>query len=44
MNIPPSDLFATLAHDTHPRCLMLLMSHDKLGIRELTHAIGVNNK
>ena len=40
MNIPATDLFAGLSHETRLRCLMLLMRHDELCVCELTHAIG----
>lgn len=40
MPISATDLFSALAHDTRLRCLMLLLRHRELCVRELTEAIG----
>jgi len=42
MNIAPASLFASLAHDTRLRSLLLLLAYDELCVCELTHAIGAS--
>jgi ArsR family transcriptional regulator len=40
MTFQPTDLFASLAHETRVRCVVLLMRHPELCVCELMHAIG----
>ena len=40
MNILPSVLYSSIAHEIRLRCLLLLLQHDELCVCELTHAIG----
>jgi ArsR family transcriptional regulator len=41
MRSPAPELFATLAHATRLRVLLLLLEHDELCVCELTHALGL---
>jgi ArsR family transcriptional regulator len=40
MHILPKEFFASLAHETRLRCLLLLLQHQELCVCELIHAIG----
>ena len=40
VSIPATNLFASLAHLTRLRCLVLLLSENELCVCELTHATG----
>ena len=40
MNISPSTIYTSIAHEVRLRCLLLLLEHDELCVCELIHAIG----